>query len=77
VYSIDYLSAKRLRYINTNLIALYDKFKSTFLYRNGPHAKYDVNEMTLVEETLCSMDQWLQDEVLGNNDQPGPPCGGN
>jgi hypothetical protein len=75
IYSINYLGAKRLRFINTNLLALFDKFKSTFQYRNGPHSKYNVNEMTLIEETLCSMDQWLQDQVLGDGHHQLPPCG--
>jgi hypothetical protein len=55
VYSINYLSAKRLRFINTNLI---------------------VNENTLIEATLCSMDLWLQDQVLDDTSPQLPPCGG-
>jgi hypothetical protein len=76
VYSINYLSAKRLRYINTNLLALYDKFKSTFEYRWPKHTKSTVNENTLIEATLCSMDLWLQDQVLSDNEPQLPPCGG-
>lgn len=75
-YSIEYLSAKRLRYINTNLVTLFDKFKNTFEYRNPVHTRYTVNEMTLIESTLCSMDLWLQDEVLDNTEPQLPPCGG-
>lgn len=76
VYSDTYLGAKRLRYINTNLIAFYKQFKSTFEYRNAPHTKYSVNELTLIEGTLCSMDLWLQDQVLDDTEPQLPPCGG-
>ena len=75
-YSIQYLSAKRLRFINTNLIAFLKQFKSTFVYRNAAHTKCTVNENTLIEGTLCSIDLWLQDEVLGDTRPKLPPCGG-
>jgi hypothetical protein len=76
VYSINYLSAKRLRFINTNLIALFNKFKSTFEYRWPKDTKSTVNENTLIEATLCSMDLWLQDQVLDDTSPQLPPCGG-
>jgi hypothetical protein len=73
VYSISYLSAKRLRYINTNLLALDHDLKSDFTYRNPYHTKYTVNELTLLESTLCDVVFWTQDDATGSGSPELPP----
>lgn len=74
VYSINYLGAKRLRFINDNLIALYKHFKSVFSYRDPYKTHYNVNELTLLEQSLCNIEFWAKDEATGTGAHQGPPC---
>jgi hypothetical protein len=75
--SLTDLSAKRLRFINTNLGTFYKKFASDFSYSKPSTNKYTGNEMHTLVAAVCEVELDLTAEAAG--DAPivdFPPCGG-
>jgi hypothetical protein len=64
-------TALRLKVVNTNLIALHTQLKSYFGFQSPEHTIYTGNEMRLIEETLCVINQSIEGHIDNL-----PPCGG-